>query len=160
DPARERRAGISVAHAANERALAAEERVRASEREALAAEAARAAAARALDDAQAAETRTRAERDTLRGERDALRVERDRLEVDVRDRETDLTGIIDSFSWRVTAPLRSAKRDLRGVRRLAWRARMARGRRRPVDAAPRPAPDLAQLRTQPLVSILTPVFDT
>src|SRR6185312_7134572 len=74
--------------------------------------------------------------------------------------EADLTGIIDSFSWRVTAPLRSAKRDIRGVRRLAWRARMARGRRRPVAAAPRPAPDLAQLHTQPLVSIVTPVFET
>ncbi len=153
DPARERRAGLSAAHAAAERAFAAEQRAGASEREALAAEAARAAAARELDEAQAALAGTRAERD-------ALGHERDRLEAHVRDREADLTEIIDSFSWRLTAPLRSAKREVRSIRRLAWRARMSHGRRRPVEAAPRPAPDLAQLRAHPLVSVVTPVFDT
>jgi GT2 family glycosyltransferase len=159
-PARERRAGLSAAYAAGERALAAarradaaEQRADASGREALAADAARAAAARELDDAQAALARTRAEAEVLR-------LERDRLEADVRDREADLTEIVESVSWRITVPLRSAKRGVRSLRHLVWRARMAHGRRRPVEAAPRPARDLAQLRSRPLVSILTPVFDT
>ena len=73
DPARERRAGMSAAWAADQRALAAEREALAAEREALAAQAGRAAAGRELDDAQAALARTRAERDVLRLERDAPR---------------------------------------------------------------------------------------
>ncbi len=163
DPARERRAGMSAAWAADQRALAAEREALAAEREALAAQAGRAAAGRELDDAQAALARTRAERDVLRLERDRLEADLRDREADLRDREADLAGVIESVSWRITAPLRSAKRDVGGLRRLAWRARMARRRRLPRGTAPRPAPappDLAQLRARPLVSVVTPVFDT
>ena len=63
------------------------------------AEEARAAAERKADQAFAADAE-------LRAELADVRTERSRLEVQLRAREADLTGVVRSASWRVTAPLR------------------------------------------------------
>jgi GT2 family glycosyltransferase len=149
DPARERRARAAAVHAA--------------ERQAFAAESERAAAERELEDARNALIGARAERDKAAHERDRLGADLRASEAHVRAREADLADVVGSASWRITSPLRSAKRDVRSLRRLAWRARRARRSRLPPDSAPpqpRAPAELARLRSRPLVSILTPVFDS
>ena len=106
--------------------------------------------------------------DGLRAEAERVGVERDRVATQLRAREDDLTGIIGSISWRVTAPLRTWKHDLQRLRRLAKRVRRGRlprvraggGQGEPVSLAPRPQVNLADLSQRPLVSILTPVYNT
>jgi GT2 family glycosyltransferase len=76
--------------------------------------------------------------------------------------------VVESFSWRGTAPLRTAKRELHRARRIARRARRGRLPRTAASnvdepAIPRSATTsqlaLAELRHRPLISILTPVYD-
>ncbi len=96
-------------------------------------------------------------------ETDRLRSERDRLAAALRARERDLAEVIRSPSWRLTAPLRSAKRNLLharyGLRRLRRRQLAPGGRRSPKQAAAA-APTAAELRYRPLVSVITPVYET
>jgi GT2 family glycosyltransferase len=104
----------------------------------------------------------------LRDQADRLGVERDRAESQVRAREDDLTRIADSLSWRATAPLRSAKRATARARRLGRRVRRGRLPRvtpsadagEPSTPAPRERARLSDLAARPLVSVLTPVYDT
>ena len=149
-------AELSAMQAAKAAELVAERKVEVAES---AREAAERSAERWLDDA----SRARAELARAEAERERLRLERNRLEVQVREREADLERVIDSVSWRATEPLRRAKRESHRLRRVLWRARMAKARRSSGEPPPRPdvpPADLASLRHRPLVSILMPVFDT
>jgi GT2 family glycosyltransferase len=121
------------------------------------------------DRLQADRDRVQADRDQLQTDQDRLQAERDRLEQEVRARELDLEHVIRSPSWRLTAPLRAVKRRVRGLRRTARRLRRPNappgraasaedGERR--ASRVRPAPPASTLPLRPLVSILTPVFDT
>jgi GT2 family glycosyltransferase len=115
-----------------------------------------------LAEAEAGLARVAEELARTGADRDRLQLERGRLAAEVRERELDLEGVVDSASWRLTAPLRAAKRDVRSLRRLAWRARRARTTSPPREHAPVPAAAdaaLVQLRHRPLVSVVTPVFD-
>jgi GT2 family glycosyltransferase len=128
--------------------------------ETLAAARAEADAARTERDQLAVERdRLAVERDRLGLERDRLGLERDRLEAQVLAREADLAGVIRSASWRITAPLRAGKRKARRARHILWRLRHRAVRPAPGARVPRPAQP-ARLHTMPLVSVLTPVYDT
>src|SRR5262249_55519207 len=135
-------------------------RLRAVERE-------RAAAERRAEEALAAaaetlaETRAeaRAELAEARAQRDELGLERDRIEAQVLAREADLVGVVRSASWRIPSPLRAGKRKARRARHVLWRLR--RRSLRPSPPAPRPRPaEPPRLHNRPLVSVLTPVYDT
>jgi O-antigen biosynthesis protein len=96
-------------------------------------------------------------------ENDRLRLEQRRLELAVREREADIEDVVGSASWRLTSPLRRAKRGAQRARRLQWRAKMAvNARSAPALAPPREAPPIppADLRFRPLVSVVTPVYNT
>src|SRR5205085_11524920 len=146
-----------------------ERRVRAAAEEQLrAAQAEHAAAERRTDDALAAgaEVRgelaeTRAQRDDLGLERDRLGLERDRLEAQLLAREADLAGVVRSASWRITAPLRAGKRKARRARHILWRLRRRRLRAAAIAPAPQPrAAPPAPVHNRPLVTVLTPVYNT
>ena len=106
----------------------------------------------------------RAQAELLRSsiENDRLRVEQRRLELAVREREADIESVVDSVSWRLTSPLRNLKRGAHRARRLQWRAKMAASARSAPPLAP--AGEIsrtpAELHYRPLVSVVTPVFDT
>jgi O-antigen biosynthesis protein len=131
-----------------------------------------AAADEATADAVRESLRQREELEQIRGELMAARAEGDRLQWQLRARETDLEGVIGSPSWRLTAPLRTAKRDARRLRRGLRRLGVARQQRsarlrfgradsgRARDASPPPEHDELEFRLRPRVSILTPVFNT
>ena len=98
--------------------------------------------------AAAVERGATARRADRRGELDALRAERDRLETQLRALDLDLANVVHSISWRVTAPLRRAKRMSRRARRASRRfrrrpSRPARARRRS------PRPPTARHRARP-----------
>jgi GT2 family glycosyltransferase len=151
-PAQERRANAAL-----------EEQLRAVEAE-------RAAAVRSTEEAErrteealaaGAEARAdaRAELAETRAQRDELGLERDRIEAQLLAREADLAGVVRSASWRITAPLRAGKRKVHRARHVVWRLR--RRRVRPPASAPaaRP-PQPSRLHNRPLVSVLTPVYNT
>ncbi len=108
--------------------------------------------------AELAVEREAAAADEARARADALRAELERLERQVREREADLEQVTRSASWRLTAPLRTAKHDVRKARRAVRRVR------RPAAPAARgPSPQRAAappLTVRPLVSVVTPVYDT
>ena len=114
-----------------------------------------------LDDAKAAAEKHRDERDRAEAGAEKLRQERDRAEAQVPAREHDLTDILGSPSWRVTAPLRSAKQGLHRGRYLAERARRRRSGTALSRAVHHPAPAATvELTYRPLVSVVTPVYNT
>src|SRR5215204_809084 len=84
---------------------------------------ARAAAEHDAEQSRRAASEARAELDAQRSETERLQFERDRLEVQLRAREADLARVVHSISWRLTAPLRAAKRDARRARRVVRRLR-------------------------------------
>jgi GT2 family glycosyltransferase len=160
-PARERRARAAV-----EEQLRSE--LRCSYEARAAADAEAVSALRDADAARAAAERDAEERlqvvEESRAERDRLVLERDRLESQVRAREADLTAVVRSASWRVTAPLRAAKRKARRVRHMVRRLRrppfpgVRSARSAPIPAAVQaPAPPLL---LRPLVTVVTPVYNT
>jgi GT2 family glycosyltransferase len=118
-----------------------------------------AAVEEALRAAELAAEREAAAAHEARARADAARAELERTERQVRERELDLERVTRSASWRLTAPLRAAKRDVRHARRTA-----ARRVRRPAPPSPRgPAsarPGAQPLTHRPLVSVVTPVYDT
>jgi GT2 family glycosyltransferase len=125
------------------------------------AESGRSAAERQAADAAVAVADAGARLTEAQSERDRLGLERDQLETQLLAREADLVNVIRSPSWRVTAPLRTAKGKVRRARHLVWRA----GRRRRVprgtaSPAARPRRPVQPLRSQPLVTVVTPVYDT
>lgn len=158
--ARERRAQ----EAAGRLVAAADEARAAAEEERTAAEEARAAAEQAAAHHLADVSRARGELAAVQAENERLRLERNRFETQLHHREADLEGVVESASWRLTAPLRRAKRGGRRVRRAMWRARMAMDRRSapgpPPGVAPSSAQELGELNRRPLISVITPVFDT
>ncbi len=114
-----------------------------------------------LERAQTTAEELRLELERTEAAAEKLRHERDRAEAQVRAREHDLHDVLRSPSWRVTAPLRSAKRELHHARDLADRAR----RRRAGVAlarAPQGIPPAtgAELAYRPLISVVTPVYQT
>jgi GT2 family glycosyltransferase len=136
---------------------AAEEQLRAAEAEGAAAE-------RRTEEALAAGAAIRSELAAARAERDQVGLERDRVEAQLLAREADLAGVVRSASWRVTAPLRAGKRKARRARHILWRLRRGRRRLRVTAGGaqalqPRPAPP-SQLHNRPLVTVLTPVYNT
>ena len=97
------------------------------------------------DDARAAAEKHRQERERADAQAEKLRQERDRAEAQVRAREHDLTDILRSPSWRMTAPLRSAKQELHRARYLGRAGPPQAGRSRaracsPDVLLPRPRP--------------------
>jgi GT2 family glycosyltransferase len=120
-----------------------------------------AARAEARAEAAAAAAAAREERDRLAGERDRLGLERDRVEAQLLAREADLASVARSASWRITAPLRAGKRKARRARHVLWRLRRRRlGVGPPTPTRePRPARQ-PPLHNRPLVTVVTPVFDT
>jgi O-antigen biosynthesis protein len=113
------------------------------------------------DDAKAAAERHRDERERAEARAEKLQHERERAEAQVRAREHDLTDILRSPSWRVTAPLRSAKRELHRARYLSERARRRRSGTSLSRAVEHPVPlTVAELTYRPLVSVVTPVYNT
>jgi GT2 family glycosyltransferase/SAM-dependent methyltransferase len=104
-----------------------------------------------------------AQHETLVGLRSELDAERARAEADryaLQAVEAELVSIGNSISWRITAPLRSAKLVASKVRRHTRR------RRRVIEHGqlatppiPRPASG-ADLHVRPLISVITPVFNT
>ena len=155
-PARERRARAAVEHEAQRRIQAVDDARAAAELEARR-EVDAANEARAAVELEA-QRRLEAEIEA-RAKLDGLSAERDRFETQVLARELDLANVVNSASWRVTAPLRRAKHSLRRARRGLRRVR----RPRPApgytgvrtSAAPRPVP----IAVRPLVSVVTPVHD-
>ena len=117
--------------------------------------------ARAADEASLDAARARAEGAALRAESERLRAERDRVSSQLRARERDIAGVIQSPSWRLTAPLRQGKSQVLRARQA--RHRLERLRREWFPAAPETSPPAhgpaAELRHRPLVSIVTPVFE-
>jgi GT2 family glycosyltransferase len=98
-----------------------------------------------------------------RAETDRLGLERHRLELVARDREADLAGVVASASWRLTAPLRAGKHQARHLRRGVRKVRDRRSvgvqpSRDPGEADPRL--DVDRLSYRPLISVVTPVYDT
>lgn len=74
--------------------------------------------------------------------------------------EAELVSIRNSISWRITAPLRSAKLFASKVRRHSRRRRRVLEHDKfAAPAIPRPA-SRADLRVRPLISVITPVFNT
>ena len=142
-----------------------ERRVRAAaEEQVRAAEAERAASERRTEEALAARAAIGGELAATRAERDQVGLERDRAEAQLLAREADLAGVMRSASWRVTAPLRAGKRKARRARHILWRLRRGRRRLRVAAGAaqapqPRSAP-ASQLNNRPLVTVLTPVYNT
>jgi GT2 family glycosyltransferase len=144
EPARERRARAAVERALTEQAQAA-------------------------DEARLDVSRARAESDALRAESEALRVEdarlradRERVSTQLRAREKDIAEVVQSPSWRLTAPLRQGKSQLLRARQARHRLDRLRRARSPrlVDlGVAASGPSAAELRYLPLVSIITPVFD-
>ena len=113
------------------------------------------------DDARAAAEKHRQERERADAQAEKLRQERDRAEAQVRAREHDLTDILRSPSWRMTAPLRSAKQELHRARYLGERARRRRSGAALARAVQRPTPAATvELTYRPLVSVVTPVYNT
>jgi GT2 family glycosyltransferase len=167
-PARERRARAAFEldaerriHTADEARAAAESDA---ERRVQAADEARAAAELEAEERLDAANRSRAE-----SERRQL--ERDRVETQLRAREADLAGVVRSASWRITTPLRTAKRNARRARRAVRRFRrpnLSRGYAsssgidadEPAAAASPRRRRESPLLHRPLVSIVTPVFNT
>ena len=122
-------------------------------------EAARAEAERRTEEALIAGAQVRTELAEARAASDRLGLERDRLEGQLLAREADLAGVIHSASWRLTAPLRAGKREGRRARHVLWRLR--RRSLRPAPPVPTPRrPQPVRLHHRPLVSVVTPVFDT
>jgi GT2 family glycosyltransferase len=80
----------------------------------------------------------------------------------VRAREQDLTDIIGSPSWRVTAPLRALKHFVARGRHLVTRLRRKRAvpGSAPAPVPEEPRPSAAELTYRPLVSVITPVHNT
>src|SRR5262249_58228366 len=73
--------------------------------------------------------------------------------------EADVSGVARSAWWRLTEPLRVGKRKVGRARHVMWRLR--RRSLRPPPPAPRLRPaQPAPLRNLPVVSVLTPVYDT
>ncbi len=113
------------------------------------------------EQARALAERLRLERDSAEATAEKLRLERGRAEAQARAREHDLAEVLRSPSWRLTAPLRSAKRKLRHARYLAERARRRRAGAALIRTAERSRPaTAAELDYRPLVSVLTPVYET
>ena len=132
------------------------------------AETATARLARRLEESEEALARSRADLTRALDESERLRLERDRSEQQVFERERDLTGVIESQSWRLTAPLRAAKRGPVRARVLMRRAARMRQARFSAQDGPRierslsrvaPGPSAEELTLRPLVSIVTPVYD-
>jgi GT2 family glycosyltransferase len=152
-PARERRARVAAQHEVERLIQAADDARTAIERE-------RAALEVEMQRRLEAEVQRRLEAEAeTRLKLDAVHTARDRLETQVATLEFELTNVVRSVSWRVTAPLRRTKYVLRRARRAAQRLRRPRlppyapaGR---VQALHRPP-----LVHRPLVSIVTPVYDT
>ena len=90
---------------------------------------------------------------------DRLRLEQRRLELAVRERERDIEDVVGSASWRLTSPLRRAKRGRTG-RAVCNGGEDGRERRSaPALAPPREAPRSRRPISgcRPLVSVVTPV---
>jgi len=135
---------------------------------------ARAAVEHDAEQSRRAANEARAELDAQRSETERLQLERDRVEAQLRAREADLARVVHSISWRLTAPLRAAKRDARRARRVVRRLRRptfpggyasssradAPERVGGATGASPPGPRESELLLRPLVSIVTPVYNT
>lgn len=96
----------------------------------------------------------------LRSEFDAerARAEAERNAIQVLDAE--LVSVRNSISWRITAPLRSAKLFALKARRHGRRRRLTTEQGKlAAPAIPRLASS-ADLRVRPLISVITPVYNT